>query len=218
MRFKYQELFSEIGSKAKDLRKKTVMIIGAGSVGSVVAEMLHREGINIRIVDMGRVNADSIQNEALYLLEDDNKFKAKQVKKRLESIDDKNQVKTFHEELSEDNLFLLDSADLVIDCSNDFKTMKMVGNHIKKKNFLISCKHSGSKGFIFISDKKYYLKEVFDKIKLDEVKKDGFISPVSYLAGAIIVAHALKTLVGAKISDNFISFDVWKDQIRRINI
>mgnify|MGYP002629179978 CR=1 FL=1 len=218
MRYEYQEKFSEIGKKSKELRTKNVMIIGAGGLGTTVSEMLHREGVPLRIVDKGRVGIHQLQSHQLYLEEDDNKFKAKQIKKRMEDIDKKNTIRTFHEDLVKDNLFLLDSADVIIDCSNDFETMTMISNYVKKKIPLISCKYGGSEGAVFISDKKHLFKEVEDKIKIGEIKEIGIINATIHFAAGIIVSQVLKTLVGGKITDNFIVFDVWKDQVRRINI
>ncbi|MBU1201918.1 MAG: ThiF family adenylyltransferase [Nanoarchaeota archaeon] len=217
-KYKFQELFSGIGKKSTEIKKKTVTIIGVGGLGSVVAEMLQREGINMRIIDKGRIELPDLQRQTLYLEEDDNKFKAKQIKKRLEIVDSKNKVKTFHEELMKDNLFLLDSSDLIIDCSNDLDIMKIVGEYVKKKTPLINCKYAGSEGAIFISNKKHLFKEVADKIKVGDIAEKGIINATVHFAAGVIVSQTLKTLVGEKVTDNFIVFDVWKDQIRRVNI
>lgn len=217
-RHEFQEKFEGIGKKSSDLRKKSVMIVGAGGLGSVVADMLHREGVQLRIVDKGRVELPDLQRQALYLDEDDNKFKAKQIKKRLETVDSKNKVRTFHEELVKDNLFLLDSADAIVDCSNDLEIMAMVGNHVKKKIPLISCKYAGSKGAIFNSGKKHLFKEVVDKIKVGDIADNGIVNATVHMAAGVVAAQVMKILVGEKITDHFILFDVWKDQIRRVNI
>ena len=218
MRYKFQEKFSSIGNKSAGLRKKVVTIIGAGGLGSVVADMLFREGVDIRIIDKGRIEIPDLQRQSLYVEEQDNKFKAKEVKKKLEEIDSKNKVKTFHEELVKDNLFLLDSTDLIIDCSNNTETMEIIADYVKKKTPLINCKYAGSEGAIFISDKKHLYKEVIDKVKIGEIEEKGIINATVHLAAGVMVSQALKTLVGEKITDNFIVFDVWKDQIRRISI
>ena len=217
-RYEFQEKFEHIGKKSSDLRKKNIMIIGIGGLGSVVADMLHREGIHLRIVDKDRIEISHLQRQTLYLEEDDNKFKAKQVKKRLESVDPKNKVRTFHEELVKDNLFLVDSSDIIIDCTNDLKIMTMVGNHVKKKIHLINCKYAGSQGAIFISGKKHLFKEVADKVKVGDIEDKGIINATIHLAAGMIVSQTIKILVGENITDNFILFDVWKDQIRRISI
>lgn len=217
-RYKFQEKFEGIGSKSRKMRKKTVMIVGIGGLGSIVADMLHREGINLRIVDKGRIELPDLQRQTTYFEEDDNKFKAKQIKKRLEVVNSKGSIKIFHEELTKDNAFLLDSADVVVDCSNNLETMKVVGDHVKKKIPLMNCKYSGSEGAIFISNKKHLFKEVIDKIKVGDIKEKGSISATTHLAAGIIVANVLKTLVGEKITDNFIVFNVWNDQIRRIHL
>ena len=194
------------------------MIIGAGALGSTIAEMLHREGIELRIVDKGRVEIKDLQSQSLYIEEDDNKFKAKQIKKHLEDIDQKNKIRTFHEDLMKENLFLLNAADVIIDTSNNLSTMKMIGDYVKKKKPLMNCKYGGSQGAIFIGDKKHLFKEVVDKIKIPEIKDEGLINATIHMAAGVIVSQTLKTLVNETITDNFIVFDVWKDQIRRVSI
>ena len=218
-RYDNQEKFEGIGDKSGELREKTIMIVGVGGLGSVVADMLHREGLNIRIIDKGRIKLEDMQRQTIYTIEDENRFKAKQIKKQLEEINPKNTVKTFHEELNNHHLFLLDKADIVIDCSNNLKTNKMIGDYIKKKKPLITCKYAGSEGVIFISDRKHYFKDVLKKFeKVGDIKKKGAISAAPHLAAGIIVSQALKTLVGQEITDNLITFDVWKDRVRRVSI
>ncbi|MBU0666738.1 MAG: ThiF family adenylyltransferase [Nanoarchaeota archaeon] len=217
-RYKYQEKFKNIGEKGSEMRKKKVIIVGVGGLGSVVSEMLHREGVNMKIVDKGRIEMPDLQRQAVYKEEDDNRFKAKQIKKRLEMINSENKVKTFHEELVEENLFLLDDVDVVVDCSNELATMKMIANYIKKKTHLINCKYAGSQGAIFISNKKHLFKTVLDKVKIGDIKDEGIINAGIHVAAGIIVAQVLKILVGEKLTDNLIVYDVWKDQVRRVNI
>ncbi len=218
-RHKYQALFKAIGEKSAELRKKTIMIIGAGGLGSTIADMLHREGLCLRIVDKDRIYFEEIQRLSLYEEDDENKFKAKQIKKRLEMVDFKNKVRTFHEELEKENAFLLDSADLVIDCSNNLETMTLVGTHAKKKISLISCKYSGSEGAIFISNKKHNYKEVADKFeKIKDIETNGIINAACHFAAGIIVSQALKILVGESAEDNFITFDVWDNKVKKTKL
>jgi molybdopterin/thiamine biosynthesis adenylyltransferase len=218
-RYTFQEKFVEIGDKAADMRKKTVMIIGAGGLGSTVADMLHREGINIRVVDKGRILIDELQRQSLYEEDEDSKFKAKQIKKKLENVNFKNKVRTFHEELVKENAFLMDSADVVIDCSNNLETMELVGKYVKKKISLISCKYAGSEGVIFISGRKHYYKDVTDKMaKVGNIEEKGIINAGIHFAAGIIVSETLKSLLGKETSDNLITYNIWDNKIRKSNL
>ena len=217
-RYENQERFEGFNGKTSDLKKKTVMIIGVGGLGSTIADMLNREGVPLRIVDKGRVLEADLQRQSAFLQEDDTKFKAKQIKKRLETVSEKNNVKIFHEDLVKENMFLINSADIVMDCSNDSETMKLIADHVKKKQHLINCKYAGSEGAIFISDKKHLYKKILNKIKVGDIKNKGVINATVHLAAGIMVAQVLKILVGEKITDNLIIFNVWKDQIRRVGI
>jgi molybdopterin/thiamine biosynthesis adenylyltransferase len=211
MRFELQEK-----ALGKNIRDKTIMIIGIGGLGSVVAEMLHREGIGIRLVDKGRVEIQELSRQTLFIEEDETKFKAKQIKKYLEDIYFKGKVKTFHEELVKENLFLLDSADVVIDCSNDQETNTLVGNYVKKKSPLITCRYSGTGGEIFISDKKKLFKDA--KFKTKPIEEVGIVNATVHFAAGLIVANSIRTLLGEKDLDNFLTFDVMKNMIRKSSI
>ena len=85
-RYSRHELVEQIGFKAQNMRSKTVTVLGLGGVGTVVAEILVRSGINVRIIDKGRILEEDLQRSFLFLEDDINKFKAKQAKKRLELI------------------------------------------------------------------------------------------------------------------------------------
>ncbi len=218
MHYKKHNLFKDIGSKDKNLRKKTVTIVGISSVGSVIADMLARAGVNLRLVDRGRIETEDMLSSTLYEMEDLNKFKVKQAKKRLEVVTKDVKIKTFHEDLVPRNIFLLDS-DIVIDCTNNIETSLMINEHCYKKKIpLIFCKYAGSKGIIFIVDKDACVACVEDKIKIGKIEKEGIISPTVHVTASFAVAKALKLLLGHKHEKNMISFDIWKNTANKVSV
>ena len=109
MRYNQLAKFKEIGDKGqKTLTSKTVTIVGLGNIGSTVAAMLARSGVNLRLIDKGRCFTQDLSSQSLYLEEDNTRFKAKQAKKRLEQINPKVKVRTFHEDLTKTNIFLIE--------------------------------------------------------------------------------------------------------------
>ena len=214
MRYKKQRPHKEIGDKGqKLLESQTVTLIGVGGVGSKVAELLARTGIGLRIIDKGRVELEDLQKQALYSEDDITRFKAKQAKRALELINSKVKVKTFHEELIERNLFLLKS-NLVIDCSDDPELSARIGTYTKKcKIPEIYCYVSGSKGLVQASNKGINFKKLEKTINL--IKKDeGSLGATTQMASAIVMAKAIKILLGKKYSKNPIVFDVWTNSMR----
>lgn len=218
------EKYEHIGKTGqKTLTKKTATIVGLGGMGSTTAQILARNGINLRIVDKDRVLARDMPRQTLYTSEDISKFKAKQAKKRLEDINDDIKIKTFHEELIEDNIFLVE-ADLIIDASNDHKTSLLLNKFaLEKKIPLITGRYAGHKGHVFIIDRQQFKKGaclhcIEEKLNLPPVHEVGVHSPVATSIGALLANAAIKNLLGIDNIDTLLSVDLMKTEIRRKSV
>ena len=124
-RYSRQELCSFIGSGGQALiRKKHVLIIGAGALGSASAEMLVRSGIGaLTIIDRDYVEWSNLQRQQLYS-EDDAKAelpKAIAARNRLSQINSEVQINAYVMDVRENNLqpFLAD-IDVIIDATDNF--------------------------------------------------------------------------------------------------
>ena len=217
MRYDQLAKFREVGDKGqKLLETKTVTIVGLGSIGSTVAAMLARSGVGLRLIDKGRCFIDDLSSQSLYLEEDHERFKAKQAKKYLETINAKVKVRTFHEDLSKNNVFLVD-ADVVVDLTANEEASELISDYAKKKKLpLILAMASGSQGLMATSDKGINiakLKKSMDKLKdVDEV---GLVNPAVHMAAALIVKKIFKILLKKPYKKDVVLFDVWTDSIKR---
>ena len=217
MRYAQLAKFKEIGEKGqKALTSKTVTIVGLGNIGSTVAVMLARSGISLRLIDKGRCFTENLSSQSLYLEEDNTRFKAKQAKKRLDQINPKVKVRTFHEDLNKHNIFLIE-ADAIIDTTANLETSKLICEHSKKKKIpCIFAVNSASQGLVITCDKGLNfdkLKKHIDKMKpIDEV---GVINPAVHMAASIIVKKVFKILLKKPFHKDVVLFDVWKDTMRR---
>ena len=198
MRFQKHHKLSEIGEKSlAALEKKTVTIIGLSSVGSVIAEILTRSHVSLRLIDKGRVEEEDLLTSSLYNPEEITRFKAKEAKKLLERINPQAKIKTFHEELTDKNTFLID-ADLVIDCSNNTDTMELIQKRCKSAKLnCITVYYAGAE-FLFLSTKGgyTYAKWQSQVDKLGTVKENGLLAPLSHIAGGLAATEAIKALLG----------------------
>ncbi len=208
-RYSRHELVIQIGAKAKEMRTKTVTIVGLSGVGTAVAEMLVRTGIGVRIVDKGRILEHDLHQTSLFLEEDIEKFKAKQAKKRLEDINKNVAVKAFHEDLNEVNIYLVDS-DLVIDCSNDIDVSLKIDKYCSKKKIpMIYCYVSGTQGQVFSADKDNPFSSFTKYIKRNKISETGIMSATIHIAAGLAAAKAAKILLKHPTDKNLLSFDVW---------
>lgn len=214
-RYSKHALVEQLGEKAEELRKKTVTVVGIGGVGSVVAETLVRAGISIRIIDRGRILEEDLQYQNLFLEEDIGKFKAKQAKKRLQDINPTVTVKSFHEDLTTQNMYLVD-ADLVIDCSNDLKVSLVIDKYcFKKKIPMIYSYVAGTQGQIFVVDKKVSLSEISDYVKNCRISQKGVMAATIHVGAGLIASKGAKVLLGYSHQNNMLSFDIWEFTIEK---
>ena len=220
MDFTIQELFAEIGEKGQEiLKNKTVTIIGIGGVGSTVIQILARNGINLRIIDKGRILEKDLVKQSLYRLDDVTKFKAKQAKKLIEEINQHIKVKTFHEDLTKNNVFLVE-ADVILDLSNDMATSEFVNEFaIEKKIPLLFSNYSGAKGHVLLVDRLQCKKGpcvacIKDKLEFKSKKTSGVFSPVTYALAALIASVTIKTLLNIKQDSKLLSIDIMKTELK----
>jgi len=220
MRYTQLINFKEIGEKGqKSLSEKTVTLVGLGNIGSTAAVMLVRSGINLRIIDKGRCEVEDLAGQCLYIEDDSTKFKAKQAKKRLEEINPGVKVRTFHEDLNKNNLYLLD-ADVVIDATGERSVSEMISDYTKKKKIpLIYALASGSEGLILTSDKGINFAKVQKMIdKMKPVAEAGLINPTTHMAAAIIVKKAMKIILKRPYHKDAVTFNIWTDSVKRQKI
>ena len=220
MRYEKLAKFKEVGEKGKEaFGQKTVAIVGLGNVGSNLAVMLLQSGISLRLIDKGRVDLRELSSQALYLEEDHDKFKAKQAKKYLETINPKAKVRTFHEDLGKQNIYLID-ADVVVDATGDLKTAQLISDEAKKKKTpMIFSAVSGSQGLIVTSDKGISIDKVKAAMsKMKPIDEAGLINPTVHVAAAIIAAKVMKILLKKPYTKEMVQFDTWQETMKKQKI
>lgn len=216
----HMEQLPFIGSKGiKTLQSKTITIVGLGGIGSTLAQILVRNGINLRIVDRARVDEKDVARQTLYINEDITKFKAKQAKKRLEEINKDIKIKSFHEDLHEDNVFLLES-DIIVDVSNDMSTSLLIDAFTSSKNITtFFANYAGEKGNIYyIKGKLPTIKKIQESLALETVKKVGAFSPITSVIAGILAAKIIKSLLGEKIDERLLSINLLKGEFKRTSL
>lgn len=118
------------GRISEKLRKIPTVIIGVGSLGSIVAEMLVRQGLeSILLVDSDLLSAGNVVRHSLSL-NDIWQRKTEVMKIKLESINPHVDVKTLDQELPADiNIIneIFSEYELVIDCTGSDNVIMLLG-------------------------------------------------------------------------------------------
>lgn len=130
-RYSRHILLPEIGALGQArLRESSVLIIGAGGLGSPLALYLAAAGIGrIGIVDDDHVELSNLQRQILFETDDIGQGKAARASSRLAALNPDIEIITHSLRVSEDNLSaFVESYDLVCDGSDNFSTRYAVAD------------------------------------------------------------------------------------------
>jgi len=207
-------MFKEIGEKGNDkLVGKKVTIAGLGGVGSIVTSILSREDFELRIIDKGRIEEVDMNRMGLYLEQDLTKFKAKQAKQRVSAINPKITMKSFHEELGQNNVFLVKS-ECVVDCTNNDDSNRLIFDYCQREKIpIVLARYAGSTVYLLVATKKLAKKTLDEYLGMPKTENAGAISPATHAAASLAVAEVFKILL-SKGASKLITFDVWNGKYK----
>ncbi|MDQ3281710.1 MAG: molybdopterin-synthase adenylyltransferase MoeB [Acidobacteriota bacterium] len=130
-RYARQITLPEIGTAGQEkLRRASVLIVGAGGLGSPVALYLAAAGVGtIGLVDFDRVDATNLHRQILYGTSSVGRKKLEAARERLEDLNDEVRIVTHDARLTSENaLEILRGYDVVIDGTDNFATRYLVND------------------------------------------------------------------------------------------
>ena len=210
-RYSRQIVLKDIGilGQRKILSSK-VLIVGAGGLGSPIAEFLSRAGIGtLGIVDDDKVSLSNLHRQSLYNTPDIGKFKVKIAKDKIKKINPNTKVTIYQIRLSDDNLKeIIDDYDYVVDGSDNFKTKFLLNDFcLKFKKVLVTGAISKFDGHIFtfnFKDKKIpCLRCFFQESEISDdllnCESEGILGTVAGIVGTIQANEVLKKILNIGI-------------------
>lgn len=229
-RYSRQELFSNIGVKGQEkISSKHVVLIGAGALGTVNAEILTRSGIGkLTIIDRDYVEWSNLQRQQLYT-ESDAELKlpkAIAAKQHLEEINSEVAITAKVVDATVDNLEdLLQDTDLIIDATDNFDTRFVINDLSQKLNIpwiYGACVGSYGMSYTIIPGKTPCLNCLLKSIPIKGLSCEtgGIIAPAVQMVAAHQTTEALKILVEDwdAIRTSFVTFDLWNNEYHRIKV
>lgn len=210
----YRSSVERIGEKGeKAVSKAVCSIAGVGGAGSVLADMLVREGFSVRLIDKGRIEEADVAHQSIYTAEDLSRFKAKQAKKRLELIRPESKVKAFHEQILPNNVYLL-KADVVFDCTQNADLGVMIAAQCKQdRSPLIIVRSYGTTCEVLASTKAVTAKQL-ERLHVPNHAEEGILALTTRAAASIAMAEAYKILLGERKGSVLIRHDAWNGEQR----
>ncbi len=125
LRYSRHILLDDIGIEGQEkLRSAHALVIGAGGLGSPAAIYLAASGIGtLTLVDDDAVDLTNLQRQILHGTPDVGTAKVASGKKALQRLNPEVEVRAVQERIAGERLFaLVDEADVVLDCSDNFAT------------------------------------------------------------------------------------------------
>lgn len=198
------------------IKDKKIIVIGAGGLGCVVADLLARMKISFTIVDDDIVDDTNLERQILFNKNDLLKKKVDVVKEKLKEF---SKINAIDERLNEKNVKeIIQNPNLVIDCTDNIPTRKIINEYCIKKN--IPWIYSGAVGNIgtiyLIKDNACF--ECINQDKDGETSCEiGVMNSIVAIVGALTVNIALQHLLDDKAEDRLIRINLKNNEMIKIN-
>lgn len=220
-RYDRQVRVKQIGAAGQQkISSATILLIGAGALGTYCAELLARAGIHhLEIFDPDTVSLTNLQRQTLFTEADAaaEVFKVDAVKKALLAINHQVTVNVHPFELSEARFKALPKFDLAIDCTDNYQVRDLLNQLALKYDFdyiFGSC--AGVSGNVMAIDPTdgpclHCLFPNLDDLKQTDCDLLGVNTALIPLVSGLQVSMALKYLVNrAQVAFNqLVTIDNW---------
>ena len=231
-RYSRQIVLKNIGTLGqKKILSSKVLIIGAGGLGSPVAEFLTRAGVGIiGIVDNDKISLSNIHRQSLYEFSDVGKSKVFIIKKKLNNINKDTKVNIYNFRLNNKNFNkIIKKYDLIVDGSDNFKTKFLLNDFcLKYKKILVTGAISKFDGHIFtfnFKNKKLpCLRCFFQESEINEdllnCESEGILGTVAGIVGMIQANEILKIIlnIGKNLNGFILILDMLNLNSRKAKI
>ena len=231
-RFSRQIVLKDIGILGqKKILSSKVLIIGAGGLGSPVAEFLSRAGIgSLGIVDDDKVSLSNLHRQSLFNTSDIGKFKVKIAKDKIKKINPNTKVTVYKIRLNNDNfLKIINDYDYIVDGSDNFKTKFLLNDFcLKFKKTLVTGAISKFDGHIFtfnFKDKKIpCLRCFFQESNISDdllnCESEGILGTIAGIVGTIQANEVVKKIlnIGTGLDGYIFILDLLHLNFRKVKL
>lgn len=224
--FALQELGREGQGK---LLKGSVLLIGAGGLGSPAAMYLAAAGVGtIGIADADVVDLSNLQRQIAHGTADIGNAKVESIKETIENMNPDVRVYTYQSYVNDENIRnLIDEYDFILDATDNFET-KFLINDVCVREQKPFC-HAGilrSQGQImtYVPGRGPCYRCIFrnppPKDSVPSCKQVGIIGAVPGVIGSLQAMEAIKYLsgVGELLTGKLLTYDAMKTEFRTVKL
>lgn len=230
-RYSRQILFPKIGKEGqRKLGNSSVVVIGCGALGTVIATSLVRAGVGkVKIIDRDLIEYHNLQRQVIFNEEDvKNQLpKAIAAERHLKKVNSSVQVEGVVADVNYANIEkLVSGAHLILDGLDNPETRFLINDvSLKHKIPWIYGGAIASYGMTMniIPGETPCFRCIFPSVPpagvIPTCDHAGVISPAPFIIGSLESAEAMKILIGAKeINRDAIFIDVWQGTFDRFRL
>jgi adenylyltransferase/sulfurtransferase len=207
-RYSRQIILKKIGVIGqKKLLKSSVLIVGAGGLGSPIAIYLTALGVGkIGIIDKDNVEISNLSRQIIFTTNDVKKKKSNTAINKLKKINPDIQLQSFNKKLTIKNINrIAKNFDIIVDGSDNFRTRFLINDYcLKNKKILVSGAISKFDGqvytFNFSKIKSPCLRCFIPKmpnnnLDIDNCEYEGVIGTLGGIIGTIQANEVVKEIL-----------------------
>ena len=231
-RYSRQIILKKIGVLGqKKLLKSSVLIVGAGGLGSPIAIYLAAIGIGkIGIIDKDKVEISNLSRQVIFSTNDIKKNKSSIAINKLKKINPDLKLYSFQKKLTIKNINqIAKNFDLIIDGSDNFRTRFLINDYcFKNKKILVSGAISKFDGQVYtfnFSKKKSpclrcFIPKMPNNPDIDSCEYEGVMPPLAGIIGSIQANEVIKEIlsIGNSLCGYILIIDALKLTFRRVKL
>jgi len=231
-RYSRQIILKKIGTIGqKKLLKSSVLIVGAGGLGSPIAIYLAASGIGkIGIIDKDNVEISNLTRQIIFSTNDIKKQKSSIAISKLKKINPDIKLQSFSKKLTIKNINkIAKNFDLIVDGSDNFRTRFLINDYcLKSKKILVSGAISKFDGqvytFNFLKKKSPCLRCIIPNspmdLDIDNCEYEGVLGTLGGIIGSIQANEVVKEIlkIGETLCGYILIIDGLKLTFRKVKL
>ncbi len=206
LRYSRQMMLPEIDASGQQkLLDSRVLVIGIGGLGSIASLYLAAAGIgHLVLVDFDKVDLSNLQRQVIHATPDIGKLKVESARDYLSQVNPDTNITTIDHELDETELIKeVKVADVVVDCSDNFRTRFAINAAcVKSGTPLVSGAAIRFEAQVSVynpahEDSPCYRCLYGTETELDQsCTANGVIAPLLGIIGSVQACEAMKLIMG----------------------
>jgi molybdopterin-synthase adenylyltransferase len=223
-RYSRQILVPEIALAGQGrLKSSSVLVIGAGGLGSPVAQYLVAAGVGrVGISEFDTLELHNLQRQTLYSGDQVGQPKLDSALERLGAVNSEVQLEGFPKLMPENASEMFSGFDLIVDASDNFGTRYLISDTcVVLEKPCVWGAAQGLEGMVSVFDSKLSLRDAFPNPPetQDDCDTLGVLGPLLAVIGGLMASEAIKYLVGLEtLHGKLWTFDAISSQVRLLKL